>query len=74
MEYNEKNAAETIQWFREKWNDLPESLEIDNHTSTENLKETVKSLVYAVKNTIDKGNVYMGYLDALFKIRKRLEE
>lgn len=71
--YTEAFRDEQLQWFEERMDRLPQSLQISESTSTSNLPNTVKSLMLTLQQ--NKPSVtFSGYMETLMKIKDKLEE
>ena len=73
--YTVKEADEMIRWFEERLDRLPQSLQLNEATSTADLPRTVRALLKVVQVHRDNISVtFSGYVAHLALIRLRLEE
>ncbi|MCR4921881.1 MAG: hypothetical protein K5945_09315 [Bacteroidaceae bacterium] len=72
-EYKEEEMQELFEWFEQRMDRLPKTMQIDEATSTSDLRRTVVSyirLLRSMKLTIS----HSGYVAHLLLIRERLRE
>ena len=73
--YTTQETDEIVRWFEKRMDRLPQSLQLNEATSTTDLPRTVKSLLKVAKGHRDNISVtFSGYLAHLALIRLRLEE
>lgn len=71
--YTEAILEKEIKWFEERMDRLPQSLQINEATHTDNLRLTVESLIKTLRH--NKPCVtFSGYFHTLTQIRERLEK
>lgn len=71
--YTEAFRDEQLQWFEERMERLPQSLQISASTSTSDLKRTVQGLILTLRQ--NKPSVtFSGYMETLMKIKDKLQE
>ena len=71
--YTEKFRDEQVKWFEERMDNLPQTLQIDEASSTSNLPQTVRSLIQTISQN-KPSIVFSGYLETLLKIKDKLKE
>lgn len=71
--YKKKEIEELIQWFREHWKEVPESVVIDKAVTIPNLRDTLPKLIDCVKGCWYKYHM-RGYVEMLTKIKDKMSE
>ncbi len=71
--YTEAILEKEIKWFAERMDRLPQTLQINGATHTEDLRRTVESLIKTLRSNRP-GVVFSGYFHTLTQIHERLEE
>ncbi len=72
-DYDEAFRDEQLKWFEQRMDQLPQSLQISESSSTSNLKRTVQSLMLTLQQ--NKPSVtFSGYMETLMKIKDKLQE
>lgn len=71
--YDEQELEELCQWFEERMDRLPETLQLSDSTESENLPKTVRAYVRRLRES-RRSVVFNGYVAHLFLIRERLRE
>lgn len=71
--FTEEQVEELIQWFRDHWKNMPESVVIDEATHVPDLRYTLPKLIDCVKVSWHKP-FFDGYVDTLTKIKDAIEK
>lgn len=73
--YKKAEAEDVLVWFEEHLDRLPQTLQLNEATSTKNLPRTVEALMSVVKSREDMLDVtFSSYMSHLILIRQRLME
>lgn len=71
-EFTKEQIEELIQWFRDHWKSVPESVVLDDATSIPNLRDTLPKLIECVKLSWYK-YYFRGYVHTLYKIKEKIK-
>lgn len=73
--YTQEEIEEILEWFASRMDKLPETMQINASTYSENLQRSTQSLIDVVKyHKKDLSVVYYGYVSYLYLIRYRLQQ
>ncbi len=74
-QYSRQEVEEVVRWFEERMERLPESLQLNEATSTPDLRRTVGALLNVLRIHKETLSVtFSGYMAHLELIRLRLQE
>lgn len=74
-EFKKEEAEEVISWFEARMDRLPQTMQLNSSTSTQDLPRTVRSLISVIRVREDALDVtFSSYLVHLMLIRLRLTE
>ena len=71
--YTEAFRDEQLKWFEERLDKLPQSMKINDYTSTNNLRMTVETLMNTLRANTP-SVFFSGYMETLLCIKDRLKE
>lgn len=74
-QFKKEEVEELLNWFKPRMERLPQKLELDGATSTNQLPYTVRQLTHVLEHHKDNMSVtFNGYMAHLLAIRVRLQE
>ncbi len=72
-EYSDAEVAELAKWFETRADRLPQTLQIDDATRSDDLPRTVKAYIKLL-TSVNRKISHSGYMAHLLLIRERLRE
>lgn len=77
MEYKKQFTREEINelagWYRKHWQELPETLQLDDATRFLQLRQTIQS-IFSVYDLHSEHKAFSGHIYQLWKIQRALQE
>ena len=73
--FTEQERDECMAWFEAHMDELPQGMLIDKSIATNDLKQTVSSMIAVLRNqNVTRRSTYCGYMSILLRIRAMVEQ